>query len=264
MRNVRVRLAYDGSEFYGWQRQEGFVSVQEAVEEALESLLGVHVTVHGAGRTDTGVHALGQVASFHVETRLDDNCLLFALNAHLPQAVVATDLETCGDAFQAQIDARGKRYLYLWRTTRFRPPFGTRFCAWVPDPLDLPLMRRAAAHLVGEHDFTTLANAGSPRNSNVRRITALRLIPKRESLGMIVAGNGFLYKMVRTIAGTLLEVGRGKLSPDVVPELLASCDRSRAGPTAPASGLYLVRVLYHESCFQHTTFGPRGRPGVFS
>lgn len=258
-----MRLAYDGSAFYGWQRQAGFGSVQEALEDALEDLLGARVPVHGAGRTDTGVHALGQVASCHLDTRLDDNRLLFALNAHLPPTVVVTDLETCADDFHAQVHARGKRYLYLWRTTRFRPPFGQRHASWIPDPLDLGAMRAGAAHLVGEHDFSALANAGSPRKSNVRTITGIRLLARRDALALVVGGSGFLYNMVRTIAGTILEVGRGKILPDEVAAILAAGDRTRAGPTAPACGLYLLSVRYPGSCFRNPVFGPRGRPGVF-
>ena len=120
MRNVRIRVAYDGSRFFGWQRQEGFESVQEAIEHALEDLTGEHLTVYGSGRTDTGVHALGQVANFHVDSHLSDNRMLYALNAHLPESVTVTDLETCSDAFHAQASAEGKRYLYLVHTSRFR------------------------------------------------------------------------------------------------------------------------------------------------
>ncbi len=249
MRNVRVKVAYDGSRFFGWQRQEGFDSVQEAMEDALESLLGERTVVHGAGRTDTGVHALGQMASFHVDTRLEDERLLFAVNAHLREGIVVRNLETCPDEFHAQYSARGKRYGYLVRLGPFRPPFGREHCHWVPQELDLEAMRQAARDLVGEHDFTALANAGSPRKSNVRRLGSIRLVARREVFGLVVQGEGFLYNMVRTIAGTLLEVGRGKLAWNAIPEILASRDRTRAGPTAPPGGLYLLSVLYPEPCF---------------
>lgn len=249
VRNVRVQLAYDGSRFYGWQRQEGFESVQEALEDSLAALVGERVTVLGAGRTDTGVHALRQVASFHVDTRLGDERLLFALNAHLPRGVVVRALETCRDDFHAQYDARGKRYLYLVHTTRFRPPFAREHGHWVPQRLDTEAMRRAAAHLVGEHDFTSFANAGSPRRSNVRRIGAFHVVPRRERVALVVQGNGFLYNMVRTLAGTLIEVGLGKLAPEAMGEILAARDRERAGPTAPAGGLVLVAVRYDEPVF---------------
>ena len=257
MRNVRVLLSYDGSHFYGWQRQEGFASVQAAVEDALESLVGDPITVIGSSRTDTGVHALAQTANFHLETSLDDERLLLALNAHLLAGVVVRALETCRDDFHAQKDARGKRYAYVIRTTRFRPPFGQEYAHWVPQALDVAAMRRAARHLVGEHDFTSLASAGSPRRSNVRRITALHLVARRAALLLTVQGTGFLYNMVRALAGTLIEVGRGKTAPDEVRTILAAKDRSRAGPTAPAAGLYLLRVLYRERCFAVPHQSPR-------
>ena len=250
MRNIRVRVAYDGAPFYGWQRQEGFLSVQEAMEDALEALVGQRTIVHGSGRTDTGVHALGQVASFHVDTRLEDHRLLFAINAHLPPGIVVRDLETCADGFHAQYSARGKRYGYLIHLGRFRPPFGRAHCHWVPQALDLCAMRDAARAFVGERDFSALANAGSPRRSNVRHIRALHLVARRHSLALVIQGNGFLYNMVRTIAGTLLEVGRGKIPAAAVPGILAAGDRKAAGPTAPASGLYLLSVLYPEVCFR--------------
>ncbi len=263
MRNVRVQLAYDGSRFFGWQRQEGFPSVQAAVEEALESLLGQRIAVSGAGRTDAGVHALGQVANFHLETRLGDERLLFALNAHLPEGVAALALESCRADFHAQRDARGKRYAYLVRTGSFRPPFGRAYTHWVPEPLDLRAMRCGAAHLVGRHDFSSLATAGSPRRSNVRRLRSLHIVPRRRGFALVVEGDGFLYNMVRAIAGTLLEVGRGARSSEEIPALLAARDRRRGGPTAPACGLYLLRVLYREPCFTSPPRGPRGRPGFF-
>ncbi len=249
MRNVRVQLAYDGSRFFGWQRQDGFPSVQEALEEALASLVGERITVHGAGRTDTGVHALRQVASFHVDTELDDNRLWHALNAHLADGAVIRCLETCRDDFHAQFDARGKRYLYRVVIGRFRPPFARELAHWVREPLDVGAMRGAAERMLGKHDFSALANVGSPRKSNVRNLTALRVVARREVLALIARADGFLYNMMRTIAGTLIEVGRGKIAPEEIDAILASRDRTRAGPTAPASGLYLLSVLYDEPCF---------------
>ncbi len=263
MRNVRVLLAYDGARFFGWQRQEGFASVQEALEEALLGLCGQRAVVFGAGRTDTGVHALGQVANFHLETRLADERLLFALNAHVPEGLVVRALETCADAFHAQKDACGKRYVYLVRTETFPLPFARAHWHWVSDPLDLAAMRAAARHFVGRHDFGALASAGSPRKSNVRRIRSLHLRARRAGFALAVEGDGFLYNMVRTLAGTLLEVGRGKRAPESIPALLASRDRRLAGPTAPPAGLYLARVLYREACFTRMPRGPRGRPGFF-
>lgn len=259
MRNVRMRLSYDGSRFFGWQRQEGFESVQEVLEEALSGLARARVVVHGSGRTDTGVHALGQTASFHVETRLDDERLLCALNAHLPEGVVVGALETCRDDFHAQHDALGKRYAYLVHTTSFRPPWGTAYGHWIPLELDLASMRRAALLLRGRHDFSAFANAGSPRRSNVRTLRSLHLVARRRGFALVVEGDGFLYNMVRTLAGTLLEVGRGRIPAERVAAILASGERPRAGPTAPAAGLWLVSVRYGEPCFTR----PRRRAGFF-
>lgn len=263
MRNVRAKITYDGSLFYGWQRQDGFASVQQAVEEALEGLVGAPVIVHGAGRTDTGVHALGQVASFHTDTRLEDDRLRHALNAHLCDGIVVERLETCRDDFHARFDARGKRYLYVTATSRFRPALATQYTHWLCDPLDLPAMRAAARDIVGRHDFRAFGNAGSPRKTTVRTVHRLRLVPRRRAFAFVVQGDGFLYNMVRTIAGTLLDVGRGRLEPGCVREALESGERELLGPTAPARGLYLLTTLYDEDVFVGPDVGPRGRAGAF-
>ncbi len=263
MRNVRILVAYDGSAFYGWQRQDGFETVQEAIEEALLALTGEHITVRGSGRTDTGVHALGQVAHFHIETRLNDNRLWHALNAHLASGATIRRLETCSDEFHSQYDACGKRYVYLVRTHRYPLPFGKSFTHFVRDPLDLVAMREAATALTGTHDFRAFSNSGSPRKTSVRRVNSIRILPRRESLAIVVSGAGFLYRMVRVIAGTLLEVGRGKLTPEEVRQILESKDRNLAGATAPAEGLYLLSVRYREPTFANGPHDPRGIPGVF-
>ena len=263
-RNLRVLLAYDGARFFGWQRQAGFLSVQEALEEAIDDLTGEPATVYGSGRTDTGVHALGQVASFQLSTAMADDRLRHALNAHLPQGVVIRRLETCAPDFNALRSACGKRYLYLTATTRFRPPFAQQHCHWVQSPLDRAALERAAAQVVGTHDFVAFGNAGSPRKSTVRTVHALRVVARRERMAFVIQGSGFLYKMVRTIAGTLIDVGRGRLDPDCVSRALQTGERTEAGPTAPAAGLYLLRVMYDEPVFQGPDRGPRGAPGLFS
>ena len=263
MRNVRALIAYDGSGFFGWQRQDGFVSVQQTIEEALDVLSGAKLVVHGAGRTDTGVHALGQVAHFHIDTRLADDRLRHALNAHLPPSVRVLRLESCAQDFHARFHAKGKRYAYLVSTQRFRPPFAPALCHWIPDALDLAAMRGAAAAFVGKHDFSAFTNAGSPRHDNVRTLGALRIVARRRRFAVLLQGNGFLYNMARTIVGTLIEVGRGKLAAAEIPAILASGERERAGPTAPACGLYLVAVRYPERPFVGRDRGPGGAPGLF-
>ena len=263
MRTVRAEISYDGSRFHGWQRQDGFASVQGAVEDALACLLDTLVTVQGAGRTDTGVHALRQVAHFHVDTRLDDERLLHALNAHLVEGVTLNRLETCHDDFHARFDARGKRYVYRVATTRFRPAMGRQYQHWVNIPLDRAPMEAAAARMVGRHDFAAFGNAGSQRKTTVRTITAVRLIARRDSFAVVVQGEGFLYNMVRNMVGTLLEVGRGYRPAEDVERALSGGERGFVGATAPACGLYLARVLYDGPVFRGRDRGPRGAPGMF-
>lgn len=262
-RNVRMLLAYDGSRFFGWQRQDGFASVQQSVEEGIEALTGERAVVHGSGRTDTGVHALGQVAHAHVHTRLEDDRLRHALNHHLPEGVAVLRLETCRDDFHARFHARGKRYAYVVATTRFRPPIGRDYQHWVHDPLDLGAMRSAAALLIGRHDFSAFASSGSPRKCNMRHLRSLRLLARRERFAIVAQADGFLYNMVRALAGTLIDVGRGKLTARDVADILAARDRRRAGPTAPPQGLYLVSVQYAEPVFAGRDRGPRGVAGLF-
>lgn len=263
MRNVRFRLAYDGSLFHGWQRQDGFSSVQEALEDAFAAATGTTVVVHGAGRTDTGVHALGMVAHVHVDTRLSDDRLRHAVNAHVARGVVLERLETCRDDFHARFDARSKRYLYVVATTHFEPPFGRAHRHWTNHPLDAGAMRRAARALIGTHDFKAFGNTGSPRATTVRTVKGLRWRFRRDQIAFVVCADGFLYNMVRTIAGTLLDVGRGKLPPECVERALTTGDRNAAGHTAPARGLYFLSAQYDEPVFTGRDAGPSGRAGAF-
>jgi tRNA pseudouridine38-40 synthase len=262
LRNVRIEVSYDGSRFYGWQRQDGFETVQQSIEEALAELLDTVVVIHGAGRTDTGVHGLRQVAHFHVDApRLDDDRLRHALNAHLPTGIAVRRAETCEDDFHARFHATGKRYAYLVQTTRYKPAIGREFVHWDRTPLDAAAMRAAAGRMEGERDFAAFGNTGSPRRSTVRRVDHVRLVLRRDRFAIVVQGNGFLYNMVRTMAGTLLAVGKGRMTPEDVTRALEERDRKLAGPTAPPNGLYMVRVLYPERPFQGREQGPGAPPG---
>ncbi len=263
MRNVRVEVTYDGSQFYGWQRQDGFETVQQALEQGLDSLLGQALCVQGAGRTDTGVHALAQVAHCHLDSTLSDDRLRHAWNAHLRDGVVINRLETCPDEFHSRFDARGKRYLYVTHTSRFRSPIGRPYSHWTNTPLDLKAMRQAAALLVGRHDFVAFSNSGSPRTSTVRTVRSLHILARQGAFGLVVEGDGFLYNMVRTLAGTLVAVGRSKMGLEQVARALSDGRRADAGPTAPACGLYLLRVLYPHPVFEGRDRGGAGAPGLF-
>lgn len=241
-----LTIAYDGGAYAGWQRQKDQDTVQQRLEAAVASIFGVHCHVHGAGRTDAGVHALRQVAHVDLPRPFDANQLPRALSSQLPPDIGVREARRVPDELHARFSAIGKRYLYRCRNQRDAPVHGRGYVAWVPGPLDLQEMRRGAAQLVGRHDFAAFSsNPGYPRDrGTVRTIQGLHLIRRRGGFDLAVQGDGFLYNMVRTIAGTLLWVGKGKLRPDDVGAILRSGDRRRAGPNAPASGLFMLRVLY--------------------
>jgi tRNA pseudouridine38-40 synthase len=243
---IRLTLEYDGRAFAGWQVQPGAVrSVQGALEDALAAITGERVRVIGAGRTDAGVHAEGQVASAPIETELSPQVLRRALNAHLGPDLVVLRADTAPEGFHALRDARAKLYRYaVWNGEDRSPLRGARF--WhVPVPLDLGAMQQAATAFVGTHDFASLQATGSSVTTTVRTISRLDLEgDTRGEIRIWVEGDGFLRRMVRSLAGTLVEVGLGRRSEDGMAALLAARDRSRAGLSAPAHGLTLVRVGY--------------------
>lgn len=267
MRNIRLILAYDGTDFHGWQIQPGRATVQGCLQSALERLTGNRVTVAGSGRTDAGVHALNQVANFHTESAIPCPNLAKALNDMLPPTIRVKEAAEADPGFHARYQARSKTYRYRILEAPVCPPFQCRFVHHYPYALDLARMIAAARMLEGEHDFTSFAAAGegpvlqvgsgsSPdapdgperdeTRSMVRTLYSSRLFrPSRGRLLVYeVRGSGFLHHMVRNMVGTLIEVGRGKLEPDEVWRILETRDRTAAGPTAPARGLFLVRVEY--------------------
>jgi tRNA pseudouridine38-40 synthase len=243
MRNIRLLIEYDGTDYCGWQVQPGKPTVQQALLDAIRQVTGESVTLIGAGRTDAGVHAEGQVANFRTETRISAEQLPLALNSGLPDDIVVKEAAEVPLAFHAQFDARGKTYRYLIWNSRFRPALNRHRQAWVKAPLDLERMREAAGFLVGTHDFQSFGSECREKDS-VRTVSRLELDRAGELVSMEVSADGFLYNMVRAIAGTLIDVGRGHLPASAVPEILAAKDRRAGGPTAPACGLYLVRVQY--------------------
>jgi tRNA pseudouridine38-40 synthase len=244
-RTVRLVLEYDGTDLSGWQRQDNAPTVQQHLEEALASMLGGHVAVVGASRTDAGVHALGQVASFRTVTDIPLHGLRRGLNGALPESIAVVDATEAPADFHARFSARGKHYRYRILARPDRGPLARRTAWHRPRPLDLPAMQAAATHLVGEHDFSAFRAAGCSARHAVRRITAVEVSTGPDRLVSIdVRGNAFVRNMVRIIAGTLVEVGEGRLPARELPAILASRDRERAGQTAPARGLTLVEVFY--------------------
>ena len=245
MRNFKIILSYDGSEFKGWQTQPGCRTVQETLETALTTLTGeTAIRVYPSGRTDAGVHALGQVANFHSELRVPIARLLGAINAHLPDDIVVRSAEEVPTEFDANRDALRKLYRYVIHNAPVPSPFLRKYSCHFKLPLDARAMAEAAAVLKGEHDFHSFETDWPNRKSSVRTITHLSVNRAGEYLWLDVEADGFLYNMVRAIAGTLIEVGRGYWPVAKVAEILAAEDRTQAGPTAPAQGLFLMRVTY--------------------
>lgn len=253
MRTFRIVLSYDGTDFSGFQRQANARSVQAELEAALAPIEGGAVTVAGAGRTDAGVHALGQVATFRLTSPITANALFQALNATLPEDVRVLSADEVPSGFHARFSARSKVYRYRISNARVMSPFQRRYAWHISRKLDLDAMRAAAQELLGEHDFSCFQAKGARNAKKVR--TSTRTITHSdwtvESLasgGRLltyeIAGTGFLKYMVRNVIGTLVEVGDGRRTPGSIRTLLVSGNRASAGPTAPPAGLYLVRVDY--------------------
>jgi tRNA pseudouridine38-40 synthase len=247
VRTLKLTLEYDGTDYVGWQRQPVGVSIQGLLEDALARIEGRPVTVHGAGRTDAGVHALGQVASVSVTAALDGATIQRALNAVLPVDVRVLAVADVEESFHARFSAISKTYEYRIVNASFVSAFLHRYAWHVPQPLDVDAMRAGAAALVGRHDFAAFQAAGSPVHSSERTIHEIVWEPgsgASRPMVLRVHGDGFLRHMVRAIAGTLVDVGLGRWPASEVAAILAARDRSAAGRSAPPHGLFLVHVGY--------------------
>jgi tRNA pseudouridine38-40 synthase len=262
LRNLKLTLAYDGSDFHGWQVQPGLATVQGILAEVIGRTTGEKVLPQGSGRTDAGVHALGQVVSFQTSSPIPLENLQIVLNDRLPPSIRVIRTESVADDFHARHAARRKHYQYRIYRGTLVPPFLHRYVTHHPYPLDEKAMDEAAEVILGEHDFTSFAASDPDRtarlsedidddggllvkhSTNIRTIYESRFEKSGEELTYSVCGNGFLHHMVRNLVGTFLLVGKGTLKPVDIGRILEARDRSAAGATAPAAGLYLVKVEY--------------------
>jgi tRNA pseudouridine38-40 synthase len=241
----QITLAYVGTDYAGWQRQPEKITVQSCVEDAVAQVWRQKIDVHASGRTDTGVHALGQVASFIAEKKHSPTVVVRALNNNLPRTIQVVKARLRPLEFHARFDARRKTYEYhLWNAPVFDPFLLNRACH-APMPLDLTAMRRAARLLIGKKDFASFtSNPGYERRTTVRNVHAARLIVEGNLIRFQITANGFLFRMVRNIAGALIKVGTKKMTVAEFHTVLKGKDRAHGAPTAPACGLYLLKVVY--------------------
>ncbi len=244
MQNVKITIQYDGTNYHGWQIQANGITVQGALTRVLTLLDHAPVTVHGAGRTDAGVHAEGQVASFYMERRFRETELRDAINGNLERDIRVTQVEFVDDDFNARFSAKRKAYRYRIWTADVVSPFVRHFVHHHRGKLDVEAMQRAATRLLGTHDFSAFTVAQSERENHTRTLESLTVKAEPQSLSIVAVADGFLRYMVRTLVGTLVDVGRGLRTPDDMADILASRERIRAGASAPASGLTLMRVDY--------------------
>ncbi len=247
MRKLLLKIAYDGTDFCGWQIQPNGITVQAVLTDALCELLSEKVCLHGCSRTDSGVHANEFFCHFTTEnTRIDTKGFVGALNVRLPSSVAVLDcIEVDGD-FHARYSALGKQYVYKMYASRVRNPFLDKYALRLPKPLNVSAVNEFCVSLVGTHDFAAFSATGREYATTVRTISECRLLKDNENYSLFVSGDGFLYNMVRIITGTVLYVSEGKISPADAPKILSSCERSLAGPTAPPHGLYLNKVFYND------------------
>lgn len=247
MKNIAIRLSYDGSRYHGWQVQKNEISVAETVEQAIERVTGERVHVTGCGRTDAGVHALRYCANFRSETRIPMERLPLALNSRLPSDIAVHDAVEAPERFNAIGSCIKKEYIYKIWNSRLRDPFLEKRACFYPQDLDDARMCQAAAAFEGTHDFRAVRSVGTETKTTVRTVHWCRVEREGALITVSICADGFLYNMCRAIVGTLVYASYGKLEPEEIPALLEKGDRRLTGPTMPPQGLYLNRVWYDGS-----------------
>ncbi len=245
IRNIRLTIEYDGTGYHGWQIQKNAVTVQETIEKALSKLLGDQIGITGCSRTDVGVHAYGQVAHFLTCSNIPGDKFSYAINNLLPEDIVVRKSEEVREDFHSRYSSKGKKYRYLIYNAAHHSAIMRNKACHVRPELNLDDMQAAAQYFIGQHDFEAFQATGGQVRSTIREIYNMDVYKNENGLISIdVSGNGFLYNMVRIIAGTLIYVGMGKIPANQIPEIIESRDRTKAGKTAPAQGLYLMEIFY--------------------
>ena len=245
MRNIKLIIEYDGKNFAGWQTQPGKVSIQGEIIKAIEEITGEEIELNASGRTDAGVHALGQVANFKTNSKIEIEKIPYAINSKLPGSIVIKQAQEVEDRFHSRYNCKGKTYRYLIRNSEFPSALNRYREFHVPYKLDIEKMKRVIKLFEGMHDFKGFkSSGGNQKKTTVRTLTKCELKQDGEVISIELSGDGFLYNMVRIIAGTILDVGLGKIAEEDMIKILESGDRSMAGRTLPPHGLYLVEVRY--------------------
>lgn len=245
MRNIRIKVTYEGTRYQGWQKQEtSDNTIQGKLERLLSRMCEEEIAVQGSGRTDAGVHALGQIVNFHTSATMSLQDMLQYMNQYLPEDIAVVEIDEVPERFHSRLNAKGKRYSYRVWNSSIPNVFWRRYAHMVEDKLDLEAMKSAASYLLGEHDFKSFTSTKKGKKSTVRRIDNIEIVKDGDMLTFTFTGNGFLYHMIRILVGTLLEVGRGVRTADSIPAVLESKNRENAGELVPGKGLVLEEVFY--------------------
>ena len=244
MRNIKLIIEYDGKGFNGWQKQPNKLNIQGEIERAIKEVTGEEVELNASGRTDAGVHAISQVANFKTESNIDINKIPLALNSKLKKSIIIKKAEEVDLNFHARYNAKGKKYRYIINNSLVGSAIYRDLEYNFPIKLDVEKMKHAAKYFEGEHDFKAFRSSGTSNKNSVREIYKVEIKEENERIILESTGNGFLYNMVRIMVGTLMDVGLGKIKPESIKDIIDSKERTKAGKTAPAQGLYLVEVYY--------------------
>lgn len=244
MRNIKLTIEYDGKKFGGWQKQPNELNIQGEIEQAIKQITGEDVELNASGRTDSGVHALGQVANFKTNSNLEIEKFAVAINSKLKKSIVIKKAEEVPENFHARYNCKGKKYRYIINNSYQGTAIYRDLECHIPQKLDVEKMQEGIKFFEGKHDFKGFKASGTSGKSTIREIYKAEVKQEGERIIIELTGNGFMYNMVRIISGTIVDVGLGKISPNQIPDIINAKDRTKAGKTLPASGLYLVEVYY--------------------